>query len=560
VIASFLVLFLACFPQSASTQTDADQVAEAKKSYGQQDWAEILRLAPPGEGHPAELDFYRGLALARLKRWDEAKAAFETGRLKAPGDKRFAEELAGIAYQQKDFRRAQSYLKQALRLDPRDSYARDFLATLYFLDGNLDATLLNWNRAGKPKVSEVKFEPQLQTNPILLDRAFSFSPLSVLRLEELRTTRARLDNLGIFPDYKFELRPESNEAYSVALHATERNAWGDSKLEAVLSVFRGVPYQTVYPEYYNLRHSAINATSLIRWDAQKRRAVLSLSSPLAQDPKWRLRVYVDGRNENWDIRQTLQAATSPISGLKLEKVEAGAEVLSVVSGRWTWQTGFSLADRKFLNFTGVLPQAARLFTSGLSVAQRAGVTYRIFDDPERRMRLETSSSARIGKVFAEPLGPFGQIRGSLAFHWLPQRTGDDYEMTSRFRAGRTLGLVPFDELFQLGVERDNDLWLRGHAGTQDGKKGSAPIGRNYLLWNWEMDKIVFQNGLFAVKLGPFVDMGRISDPSRDFVNSGFLVDPGAQCKVRVLGAVTVVFSYGRNLHSHRNAFYATALH
>src|SRR6266568_6180909 len=75
-----------------------------------------------------------------------------------------------------------------------------------------------------------------------------------------------------------------------------------------------------------------------------------------------------------------------------------------------------------------------------------------------------------------------------------------------------------------------------------------------------MDKIVFQNGLFAVKLGPFVDTGRISDPSRDFVNSGFLVDPGAQCKVRVLGAVTVVFSYGRNLHSHRNAFYATALH
>ncbi len=197
MIASFLVLFLACFPQSASTQTDADQVAEAKKSYGQQDWAEILRLAPPGEGHPAELDFYRGLALARLKRWDEAKAAFETGRLKAPGDKRFAEELAGIAYQQKDFRRAQSYLKQALRLDPRDSYARDFLATLYFLDGNLDATLLNWNRAGKPKVSEVKFEPQLQTNPILLDRAFSFSPLSVLRLEELRTTQARSCAVGL---------------------------------------------------------------------------------------------------------------------------------------------------------------------------------------------------------------------------------------------------------------------------------------------------------------------------------------------------------------------------
>ncbi len=58
-----------------------------------------------------------------------------------------------------------------------------------------------------------------------------------------------------------------------------------------MSLFRGLPYQTVYPEYYNLRHSAMNFTSLIRWDAQKRRAAVSLSFPLEQDPKWKFRVY-----------------------------------------------------------------------------------------------------------------------------------------------------------------------------------------------------------------------------------------------------------------------------
>ena len=42
---------------------------------------------------------------------------------------------------------------------------------------------------------------------------------------------------------------------------------------------------------------------------------------------------------------------------------------------------------------------------------------------------------------------------------------------------RRLGKFPFDELFMLGLERDNDLEMRGHIGTRDGRKGSAPLGR-----------------------------------------------------------------------------------
>ena len=61
--------------------------------------------------------------------------------------------------------------------------------------------------------------------------------------------------------------------------------------------------------------------------------------------------------------------------------------------------------------------------------------------------------------------------------WLPTARGDDYETLARVRAGKTFGDLPFDELFMLGLERDNDLWLRGHIGTRDGRKGSAPLGQ-----------------------------------------------------------------------------------
>ena len=108
----------------------------------------------------------------------------------------------------------------------------------------------------------------------------------------------------------------------------------------------------------------------------------------------------------------------------------------------------------------------------------------------------------------------------------------------------------------LGLERDNDLWMRGHIGTRDGRKGSAPLGRNYFLFNGEADKNVCQNGIFMVKVGPFLDTGKITDASAGLGSHQWLWDLGAQAKVRVFG-IGVVFSYGRDLRSGHNAFYVS---
>jgi hypothetical protein len=132
-------------------------------------------------------------------------------------------------------------------------------------------------------------------------------------------------------------------------------------------------------------------------------------------------------------------------------------------------------------------------------------------------------------------------------------------MQARIRAGATAGKTTLDELFQLGVERDNNLWLRGQAGTLGGRKGAAPLGRRYFLANWELDKNIYQNGLFDVKLGPFLDNGSVADSSRLFGSQRWQWDSGLQCKVRILGGITAVFSYGRNLRGGRGVFYGTVL-
>ncbi len=92
-----------------------------------------------------------------------------------------------------------------------------------------------------------------------------------------------------------------------------------------------------------------------------------------------------------------------------------------------------------------------------------------------------------------------------------------------------------------------------------GRKGAAPLGRRFFLANWEMDKNIYQNGFFTVKLGPFIDSGAVADSSGLFGSQGWLWDTGAQCKVRVLGSLTIVLSYGRDLRGGRNVFYGTVL-
>lgn len=530
----------------------------------------MVRQAPTGASAPPEADFYRGLALAKLLRWNEARAAFAAAEKKAPRDERFPVELAGVAYQQKDFRTAEHELRTALRLAPHDSYALNFLATIYFLRGNLEAALDYWNREKLPRVHEIKSLPEPNLHTELFSRAFAFAPLSTLELVQFETTQARLDNLGIFTLYRWELAPvhaaptssddDLPAPFDVIFHSIQRNGFGPNKWTAALSILRGLPYQTVYPEYYNAFHDAVNFTSLVRFDSQKERASAEISAPLQGRPNWRASAWIDGRDERWNISNTFFGAAAPISDLKLRKIEAGAGFRSVQNGRWSWDTGVSFAHRDFQLQNGgpissIEPDASAFFTDGNSLELSGRTNYRWLW-PQDRITLDASANAVAGRFFAAPLGAYAETNGSVSLSWFPQDQGNDWQMLTRFRAGGTLGMIPFDRLFTLGVERDdNNLWLRGISATHDGRKGNSPMGRDYVLWNSELDKIVYNGGLFQVRVGPLFDVGRIWDASGLFGSRGWLYDPGAQLKVTVLDTFEVVLSYGHDVRSGENTFF-----
>src|SRR5579864_5437703 len=194
LIALFVLFLLSAAAGAQNPPQNPPAISHIEQIYDAGRYEEIVALVPASEANSAELDLYRGLALAQLQRWAEAEEAFAAGKLKDPANPRFFVELAGAEYKQKNFRAAKANLRRALRLNPDDKYSRNFLGTIYFLDGNLDAALGEWNRIGGPQITAINNVPELRVKNDILQRAFAVAPLSELRLGGLRTTEARLDN------------------------------------------------------------------------------------------------------------------------------------------------------------------------------------------------------------------------------------------------------------------------------------------------------------------------------------------------------------------------------
>jgi tetratricopeptide (TPR) repeat protein len=549
-----IILILACCIGShAQSVTD-----RAKELTDQKRWQDLVALLSKQHEQSADLEYYYGSALAHLERWPEAQAAFGAGRRLQPRDKRFPLELAGVAFKQKKYSRAGGYARIAVHLDPSDNYSNDFLGTIYFLQGNLEAALKYWNRVNKPQLQQVLTEPELQVDPALLDRALAFSPASMLTAPELLTSDVRVRGLGIFPTYRVDLQARADAKFDVVLRARERDGWGSNKWEALLLLLRGLPFETLYPEFYNFHRQAINVTSLFRWDPEKRRVMANVSAPLEGNPKRSYNLLLDLRSENWDIRHSFTGASPLLGSFNLRRESLSGDIVSYQSGRWQWSAGGELSHRDFRSVILGPALTRTLLSRGYQLKQITTLNVSAWRIPERRFTLDAGASSQVGRIWSNPQHTFFKLQGSAHLHWLPQSVGDDYEVQHLLRAGKTFGDVPFDELYILGLERDNYLLMRAHIGTRDGRKGSAPLGRSYFLSNWEVDKNVYSNGLFTAKAGPFVDTGRITDPEAGLGSHQWLWDVGAQAKLKVLG-VGVAFTYGKDLRTGNNAFYATLL-
>ncbi|HVU47589.1 MAG TPA: hypothetical protein VHD85_15770 [Terracidiphilus sp.] len=540
----------------AQCSVDPQQAASTEQLFSQQNWAEVARLAAHLPCRTADINFDYGLALAHLQQYPAARAALLAAHRQSPREERFLVELAGVAFEQKQYPEAATWLRRALKLNPKDEYANNFAATVYFLMDNTNAALKYWNRVQKPYIATLAFDPQLRIRRLLLDRAFVFSPAAILHRDDFAATQARLNGLGIFPTYHINLSARPDGSFNAEFHALERNGFGSSRLQALVSTFGGVFYETVYPSYFNLGRSAINIESLFRWDSQKLRARVAISGPLRNLPQHRWSLATDERDENWTIRRSFTGTSPSLGSLEMEREAASGSITSFHSADLTWSLGAELSHRSYRNVNYGSALTPNLATSSFQLKQTASMQDTLLDLPEHRFSLTATASSEFGRLWSNPPRLFEKLQGSALAHWFPQAQGDRYEAMQQIRAGHTFGAAPFDELFMLGVERDNDLWLRGHIGTRDRQKGSAPLGYSYFLSNSDFYHRIYTNGLFTLQAGPLLDIGRVSAPTSGLSTRQWLFDTGVEAKLSVLGT-SVVITYGRDLRTGTNAFYGT---
>src|SRR5581483_1856112 len=411
---------VSCIWLTAAAQSppkDTGPIANIKQLAAEERWQEIVRAARVGSATSAELKLYSGIALAHLGRWEEAREALLAGAGLDPSDQRFPIELAGVEFKQRRYAQAATWLRRALRLEPSDTYANDFLGSVYFVEGNLEAALKYWNRVGKPEIANVRMDPQPRVKPALLDRAFAFAPGSTLLVAELLTTKARVGGLGVFSSYGFDLAAREDGDFDVTLHASERNGFGKNKWEGLLRFFRGIFQQTVYPEYFNVGGSATNITSLVRWDAQKRRLAAGLAGPWHGDPKRRYRLGVDLRNENWDLRTAFTGPAARLGALNLRRESASAGITWFAGAGWSWSTGVEVSKRDYRSVFAGTALTSGLLSEGWQLKQVAEVKYELLRVPERRFFVTAAGSAQTGRIWSRPSHGFEKLQGSLAAHW-----------------------------------------------------------------------------------------------------------------------------------------------
>lgn len=555
----FVAIFLAapCATAQTTATAAADKSAEVKNLYDAGQWNAVVQAVPQSPDEPADLELYRGLALAQLHRWDEAKTSFLAGLVHHPRDARLMVEIAGVFYHQKNFPPAKRFLRRALSIEPADTYANNFLASIFFLEGNLEGALKYWNRVEKPRLADLTYSPKPALNPLILDRAFDFSRGTVWARGNYLATQARLNSLDLFPLMSFDLQPQTDGSFDLVFRATERAPWTRDYLVSAFALLRGLPFETAYPEFYNLNGSGLNSRSLLRWNDQKRRLSTELAAPLFDNPALRYRLYFDARDENWNVTDTLAPAAPANARFNLERLSAGAELRFIPSGRWQWTTGAEYTDRIYRTLVGIPSQAAPFFTGGSSIDLLSTIQRSLIRFPERRFLLDGGASAEIGAFFDKPLGRYARAQGSLEVDWYPQSQGEDYHLQARFRAGGTFGQVPLDDLFVLGFDRDTNLWMRGYPALYHGQKGNAPLGRDYFLSNWDFDKIACNNPLLTVTVGPFLDSGDAYDPSNYFGSRQWMWDTGLQTKIRVLHRAQIVLGWAVTMRSASNSFFAT---
>lgn len=170
-----LVLLLG--PTAGRAQAPAEAFAQGRSLFDSGDYAgaeKLLRETLAQGPETAELRHLLGLCAAFQGRLDEAEQELLAAIRIDPSFADSRIEIGGLYFKQKRYGESERALRLALVLRPKDVYARDLLATVYFIHGSQERALAEWNKVDKPVLDELVISEAGIPHPRLLERELCF--------------------------------------------------------------------------------------------------------------------------------------------------------------------------------------------------------------------------------------------------------------------------------------------------------------------------------------------------------------------------------------------------
>ena len=467
----------------------------------------------------------QGIAEGRAGRMPEAEQAFERAIASNPGRPEAHVEYGGLHFLQGHYDRAVGELKRAVKIRD-DPYTRGMLASSLHLAGRSDEALDEWNRLDEPMLQAVEIHGLNRVRASLVRSELDLETGELLTRECLRTSRMRLQELGVFSQVRLRPTPQGDGTAQIEVSLVEKPVFGDLAETAVMTVAYALQ-KKVRVRFTNLDGGGLSVSGSYLWQSTQPKLSLGLAWPRPLGLPFKLHMEAEQGRPTYQIdddRFTLRA-----KGLDLR-------LRRVLRARTVAEAGWLVSDRR-------VPPApsTRLSALQLGIDQSFVDAWRHKVDLSLRGWIAThdfgsdvrayQTVARLKyQLFLSPPEDIAVERSVLVTQ-LVYGYGDDD--------------VPLDEMFVLGAGTDSVFPLRAHRQKKNGVLGRSPISLALGLVNVEWRRRLFSASVFSLSTVVFYDAAWPSrslrhEDDRSFHDAGIGLRFGRQ-------ATVVRLDYGRSL-------------
>jgi hypothetical protein len=479
----------------------------------------------------------RGVAQGQRRRFDEAAASFDRAIALNPARPEAWLERGGLHFLERRYPEAARDLRRALERR-EDAYARELLGSALYLSGRTDEAVGCWNVLGRPTLRTITIGGLAHTRDHVVRRELSLAEGARLDLDELRASRRRLREAGVFGRVILRPVPLGEGRADLLVALAEQHGFGRGVADLLVTTGVNGLEERVALRYANLGGRGLTLGGWYRWEENRPGTLLFVQWPRPFGLPAYLRVQGFRGRQAYALDQPFEARRR---GLDLS-------LRSVLGARTVAAAGFRFRRRSFTVDRGDAPPGAVV---GIDV----GLERRLVEG--HRHRLDAGLRGFHAMRFLGSNLSYAQAGADLGYEVSlaePELVKIERSvLAARVRWGWGDSRMPVDEMFAPGGSPDMELPLRAHPQTRDGVLGQTPIGRSLLLWNVEWRRRLARRA--GVELGAvlFHDGARIAGAPA--ARAATLADVGAGLRLTFPGAPILRVDFGHGLTDGANAVF-----